>query len=55
MGVPLILHALPTTSRIYSLLKSDTTVGTIFARLFNAGGGRTRGRGWRIWIRTWTR
>ncbi len=39
MGHPLILQALPADSGVYALLGSDPGVGTVFARLFNAGGG----------------
>jgi hypothetical protein len=39
MGHPLILQALPVESRIYARLVGDRQVGTLFAQLFNHGGG----------------
>jgi hypothetical protein len=39
MGHPLILQALPEESRLYARLRDDRRVATLFAQLFNAGGG----------------
>jgi hypothetical protein len=39
MGHPLILQALPPGGRLYARLAGDPQVGTLFAQLFNHGGG----------------